>query len=183
MAAIGFGAYAVAAYLSGNAALASFSLALSMASAAFLAHNFPPARIFLGDVGSIPLGFLAGGLGIVGWRDDLWPLWFPVLVFGPFIADATITLLKRLLRGDRVWQAHRDHYYQRMVLMGLGHRGTAWVGYGLMLACAAAALAGRNQAPSMQAAAFGGASLLLAAAAVWADLRWARFVRQREKAA
>ena len=54
--------------------------------------NFHPARIFLGDVGSIPLGFLAAALGILGWRDDAWPLWFPLLVFAPFIADATVTL-------------------------------------------------------------------------------------------
>ena len=183
MATIGFGAYALAGWLSGHTALAALCVGLSAASAAFLAHNLHPARIFLGDVGSIPLGFLAGALGIVGWRDDVWPLWFPVLVFAPFIADATVTLLKRLLRAERVWQAHRDHYYQRMVLMGLGHRGTAWTGYGVMIVCAGAALLGRNQAPWLQASAFFGASALLAAMAVWIDLRWARFLRQPEKAA
>ncbi len=177
MAVIGFGAYAVAAQMSGAAALASLSAALAAGAAAFLVYNRHPARIFLGDVGAIPLGFLSGALGIAGWRSDLWPLWFPVLVFGPFIADATITLARRLLRRERVWQAHRSHYYQRMVLMGLGHRRTAWVGYALMLACAAAALAGREQAPALQVAAFVGASLVLAAAAVWVDLRWARFSR------
>ena len=61
----------------------------------------------------------------IGWRDDVWPLWFPLLVFGPFIGDATLTLVRRLARGERVWQAHREHYYQRMVRMGLGHRSTA----------------------------------------------------------
>lgn len=177
MATIGFGAYALAAYLADHMTLTSLCVALSMASAAFLVHNFYPARIFLGDVGSIPLGFLAGALGIVGWRDDVWPLWFPVLAFGPFIADATATLIKRLVRGHRVWQAHRDHYYQRMVLMGLGHRRTAWAGYGLMIACAGAALFGRNQAPWLQAAAFGGASVILAAMALWVDIRWAGFIR------
>jgi len=146
-------------------------------------HNHHPARIFLGDVGSIPLGFLAAALGLAGWRNDLWPLWFPVLVFGPFIADATITLVKRAIRGERVWQAHRSHYYQRMVLMGLGHRRTAWVGYALMAACAAAALLGRNQAPWLQALAFFGGSALLAVLAVWVDVRWARFARRSQQAA
>jgi len=183
MALIGFGAYGIAAWLGDDGALAALCATLAAASAAFLWHNRHPARIFLGDVGSIPLGFLAGGLGIIGWRNDLWPLWFPVLVFGPFIADATVTLLRRLLRAQRVWQAHRDHYYQRLVLMGLGHRRTAWLGYGLMLVCAGAALAGRNQAPAMQAAAFAGASLVLAAAAAWADVRWKRFTRATGKAA
>ena len=182
MATIGFGAYALAAWLGGEGALASLCVALAAASAAFLVHNVHPARIFLGDVGSIPLGFLAGALGIVGWRNDAWPLWFPVLVFGPFIADATLTLIRRLVRGARVWQAHREHYYQRMVLMGLGHRGTALAEYGLMLVCAVVALAGRNQAPWIQAMAFLAASALLGALAVWVDLRWARFVGSRRSA-
>jgi UDP-GlcNAc:undecaprenyl-phosphate GlcNAc-1-phosphate transferase len=178
MSMIGFGAYAIAAWVTGDAPLAVLSASIAAAAAAFLSHNFHPARIFLGDVGSIPLGFLAGGLGVLGWRDDAWPLWFPLLVFGPFIADATVTLAVRVARRERVWRAHRDHYYQRMVRMGLGHRGTAFVGYGVMLACAAAALAGREVAPAMQAAIFGAVSLCLAAMAVWIDLRWARFRRE-----
>jgi len=174
MSVIGFGTYALAAQLGGDASLAALCLALAAASAGFLLHNFHPARIFLGDIGSIPLGFLAAALGIVGWRNDLWPLWFPVLVFGPFIGDATLTLVKRAIRGERVWQAHREHYYQRMVRAGLGHRGTAGIGYVAMILCAAAALFGRTQAPALQAAIFGAASALLAAAAVWVDVRWSR---------
>jgi UDP-N-acetylmuramyl pentapeptide phosphotransferase/UDP-N-acetylglucosamine-1-phosphate transferase len=140
MATIGFGAYAVAAFLAGEAALGIVSLCIAAASAAFLVFNFHPARIFLGDVGSIPLGFLAGALGVQGWRDEAWSLWFPVVVFAPFIADATVTLARRIARGERVWQAHRDHYYQRMVRGRLGHRGTALVAYALMIGCAGLAL-------------------------------------------
>jgi UDP-N-acetylmuramyl pentapeptide phosphotransferase/UDP-N-acetylglucosamine-1-phosphate transferase len=183
MATIGFGAYALAAWLSGDTALAALCVGLSAASAAFLLHNLHPARIFLGDVGSIPLGFFAGVLGLIGWRNDAWPLWFPLLVFGPFIGDATVTLVRRVLRGERVWQAHREHYYQRMVLMGLGHRRTAWVGYLLMAGCAGAALLGRNQAPWVQALAFFGASAVLGVLAVWIDVRWARFARGQQQAA
>lgn len=174
MSVIGFGAYALAAHLGSDGALATLCVALAAASAGFLVHNFHPARIFLGDIGSIPLGFLAAALGIVGWRNDLWPLWFPVLVFAPFIGDATLTLVKRLIRGERVWQPHRDHYYQRMVRAGLGHRRTACVGYVAMILCAGAALYGRNEGPGLQAAVFGGASLLLGVAAGWVDLRWSR---------
>ena len=177
MALSGFGAYALAAWQAGDAPLAVASVAIASAAAAFLVHNFHPARIFLGDVGAIPLGFLAGALGIVGWRDDVWPLWFPMLVFAPFIGDATVTLVRRLLRAERVWQAHRDHYYQRLVRMGLGHRGTAYIAYAAMLLCAAAALLGRSQPPLAQASIFFGVTLLLAAFAVWVDLRWARFLR------
>jgi len=174
MAIAGFGAYAVAAHLAGNAPLAVTSVSLSAAALGFLVYNFHPARIFMGDVGSIPLGFLAAALGLLGWRDDSWPLWFPVLVFGPFIGDATITLMKRLARREKVWQAHREHYYQRIVRMGFGHRGAALIAYGAMLACAAAALLGRTQPPAQQALAFAAGSALLAGLAVWVDRRWAK---------
>lgn len=174
MSVIGFGTYATAAQLGGDAALAALCIALAGACAGFLVYNFHPARIFLGDIGSIPLGFLAGALGVIGWRNDLWPLWFPVLVFGPFIGDATVTLVRRLIRGERLSQAHRDHYYQRMVRAGLGHRATAYIAYVIMLVCAGAALYARTQSPYLQAAVFATASLVLAAAAVWVDLHWAR---------
>jgi UDP-N-acetylmuramyl pentapeptide phosphotransferase/UDP-N-acetylglucosamine-1-phosphate transferase len=174
MAVIGFAAYAAAAFLADHGALAALSLALAAAAAGFLVHNFHPARIFLGDVGSIPLGFLAGALGVLGWRDDVWPLWFPLLVFGPFIGDATITLIRRAVRGERVWRAHREHYYQRMVRMGYGHRTTAWVAYAAMAACAAAALLGRDASPALQAVAFFAGVGLLAALAIWVDVRWRR---------
>jgi UDP-N-acetylmuramyl pentapeptide phosphotransferase/UDP-N-acetylglucosamine-1-phosphate transferase len=140
MTVIGFAAYAAAAALGEEPELATICLGIAAAAAAFLLFNFHPARIFLGDVGSIPLGFLAGALGIVGWNDDAWPLWFPVAVFAPFIADATLTLVRRLLRGERIWQAHRDHYYQRLVRSRFGHRGTAYAAYALMVLCAGAAL-------------------------------------------
>jgi UDP-N-acetylmuramyl pentapeptide phosphotransferase/UDP-N-acetylglucosamine-1-phosphate transferase len=183
MAVIGFGAYALAAQFTGAAPFAALCASVASACAAFLLFNFPPARIFMGDVGSIPLGFLAGALGVLGWRDDLWPLWFPLLAFAPFIADATFTLLRRVARRERIWRAHREHYYQRMVRMGLGHRATAWIGYCVMLACAAAALFGRAQPPALQAAVFAAASVFLAGLAVWVDLRWARFLRGAQKAA
>src|SRR3954451_14190821 len=174
MALIGFSAYAIAAWLAGDATLATECAALAAAALGFLTYNFHPARIFLGDVGSIPLGFLAAALGIVGWRQDAWPLWFPVLVFGPFNADATVTFIRRLARREKVWQAHREHYYQRIVRMGLGHRSAALVGYAVMCACAALALARRAQVPGLQLAAFAGGSALLGAAALWVDLQWSR---------
>ena len=183
MALVGFGAYAVAAHASAQPALAALCIGLAAAAAAFLVYNFHPARLFLGDVGSIPLGFLAAALGLVGWRLELWPLWFPLLVFGPFIGDATLTLARRLARREPVWQAHRDHYYQRIVRMGLGHRGAAWIGYAAMGVCALAALAGRAQPASLQAAAVGAAAAVLAGLAIWVDMRWARHPASRESRA
>ena len=174
MALIGFSVYALAADAAGHASLVACSVALAGAAAAFLALNFHPARIFLGDVGSIPLGFLAASLGAIGWRDGVWPLWFPLLVFAVFIGDATLTLLKRLARRERVWQAHREHYYQRLVQLGAGHRGTALWAYALMLVCGAAALYGRTETPAVQAVAAGVALVAASAVAAWIDLRWMR---------
>ena len=174
MAFIGFSVYALAADAAGNAPLTAVSLALAGSAAAFLLLNFHPASVFLGDVGSIPLGFLAGALGILGWRDDAWPLWFPLVVFGVFVADASFTLVRRLAHGERVWVAHRGHYYQRLVQLGAGHRGTAFIAYALMAGCGAAALFGRTQSPAMQAAIVGAAAVPMAAVAFWIDARWAR---------
>jgi UDP-N-acetylmuramyl pentapeptide phosphotransferase/UDP-N-acetylglucosamine-1-phosphate transferase len=182
MALIGFGAYAVAAHASAQPELAALCAALSAAAAAFLVYNFHPARLFLGDVGSIPLGFLAAALGLVGWRREVWPLWFPLLVFAPFVSDATLTLARRAARHEPVWQAHRDHYYQRIVRMGLGHRGAAWIGYAAMAMCALAALAGRSQPAAVQALAIAAAAAVLAALAIWIDLRWARHGASRGSA-
>lgn len=131
---IGFGVYAVAGWIAGAATLAWFAASVSGAAAAFLLFNFHPARIFMGDVGSIPLGFLAAAIGVYGWYSAYWPAWFPLLTFSPFIVDASLTLVRRAARGERFWQAHREHYYQRLVRMGLGHRGTALAEYVLMSA-------------------------------------------------
>ena len=174
MAVIGFGAYAIAAHAAGASALAILASATAAAAAAFLTANFHPARIFLGDVGSIPLGFLAGALGLVGWRDDAWPLWFPMLVFAPFMCDATLTLLKRVLRGEKASHAHREHYYQRLVQMGFGHRRTAYIEYAAMLGCALTALAARGQRPAVAIGAVAAAAAAMTAVAVWVDLRWTR---------
>ena len=140
MAVSGFLTYAVAAWLSGSTEFALLNLAIAAAAAGFLLHNFHPARIFLGDAGAIPLGYLAAAFGIIGWRQGDWGWWFPPLVFSPFIVDASVTLVRRLLAGARVWEAHRDHYYQRLVQLGLGHRGTALAEYALMSLCAFAGL-------------------------------------------
>ncbi|QDX81830.1 hypothetical protein B9N43_11560 [Denitratisoma sp. DHT3] len=148
MALFGFGAYALAAWPQ-QPGLAAVCGSLAAASAGFLVFNFPPARCFMGDAGSVPLGFLAAVLGLWGVRLDLWPGWFPCLVFLPFLADATITLGRRALSGERVWQAHREHYYQRLVRMGWSHRRLAGAAYALMAGCAAAALALRQASPAL----------------------------------
>lgn len=101
----------------------------------FLVFNFPPARLFMGDGGSIPLGFLAAALSLWGVHDGLWSIWVPVLAFAPFILDASATLLLRVLRGQKPWEAHREHLYQFLVLRGWSHRRLLAVAYPLMAVC------------------------------------------------
>jgi len=172
MTVVGFGAYALAAWSGGNAPLAILCASVAAAALAFLAYNWHPARLFMGDVGSVPLGFLAGAVGVMGWGRGLWPLWFPVLVFAPFVGDATLTLVKRALRRERVWEAHRDHYYQRLVRMGFGHRRTAGVEYAAMLACGGLALLVYREPAVIQALGVALALVALAGAALWIELRW-----------
>ena len=78
---IGFAMYGIAALLGNNEHMAMLNFSVAAAAAGFLLFNFYPAKIFMGDAGSIPLGFLAAAMGLWGWQNLLWPAWFPLLVF------------------------------------------------------------------------------------------------------
>jgi UDP-N-acetylmuramyl pentapeptide phosphotransferase/UDP-N-acetylglucosamine-1-phosphate transferase len=164
MALFGFGTYALVAAGAEAWPLTLACTAVAAAAAGFLAHNLPPARLFLGDAGSVPLGFLAAVIGSLGWRGGLWPWTFPLLVFAPFVVDATLTLVRRVLRGEPVWRAHREHLYQRMVLQGLGHRGTAIVWYVAMAMASMLATWSISWPMTAQIALLGGAVALYAMA-------------------
>jgi UDP-N-acetylmuramyl pentapeptide phosphotransferase/UDP-N-acetylglucosamine-1-phosphate transferase len=96
---------------------------LAAAALGFLAWNWAPAKIFLGDVGSIPLGFVLGWLLLIAAAQGQWlaAAILPLI----YLADATITLSRRLLRGDTIWRAHREHFYQRAVAAGATHAAVA----------------------------------------------------------
>jgi UDP-N-acetylmuramyl pentapeptide phosphotransferase/UDP-N-acetylglucosamine-1-phosphate transferase len=136
----GFGAYGLAAMQADAPALALASCAVAGAALGFLRFNFPPARVFLGDAGSTALGLLAAALGLAGVVRGLWPWWFPPVAFLPFVLDASVTLALRLLGRQRVWEAHREHAYQRLSLSGLGHLRTALAYYALMAISAGVAV-------------------------------------------
>ena len=89
------------------------------AAIGFLVWNWSPARIFLGDVGSVPLGYLSGFLLLDLASRGRWKIVLILPLY--FLADATITLLRRLLAGERVWEPHRQHFYQQAVRNGLPH--------------------------------------------------------------
>jgi UDP-N-acetylmuramyl pentapeptide phosphotransferase/UDP-N-acetylglucosamine-1-phosphate transferase len=171
MAAFGFSSLALAAWLSDALGLAVFCASVAAAALAFLRFNFPLARVFMGDAGSIPLGFLAATLGILGVLQNLWPMLFPLLVFSPFIVDASLTLLRRGIAREKVWQAHRSHYYQRLVRMGWSHRRLALGEYALMAASGVSGIAIVIQ-PNWQAGMVAAWLVCYAILAIIIDRRW-----------
>lgn len=100
-------------------AMALLAAAILGAAIGFLIWNWSPARIFLGDVGSAPLGFLTGFLLVDLALRGPWKVALILPLY--FLADATLTLLRRLWRGERIWEGHRQHFYQRAVRRGLSH--------------------------------------------------------------
>jgi UDP-N-acetylmuramyl pentapeptide phosphotransferase/UDP-N-acetylglucosamine-1-phosphate transferase len=177
MALFGFGIYGVAAMLAHGVTFSLLNFAIAAAALGFLKFNFPPAKVFMGDAGSIPLGFLVAAMGLWGWQLDYWHWWFPLLVFSPFIMDASVTLVKRSLRGAKITEAHREHYYQRTIQMGSSHRKVVWIEYSLMALSGAAALSSLQQAfPWAGFIAMGGLYSVLMA---HVDKRWKAFERER----
>ncbi|WP_406821279.1 MraY family glycosyltransferase [Pseudomonas sp. KnCO4] len=87
-------------------------LLLAMAVSGFLYWNFPPARIFMGDAGSGFLGIALGVLSLQAAWESSQLFWCWLILLGVFIVDATYTLIRRLSRGDKVYEAHRSHAYQ-----------------------------------------------------------------------
>ncbi|OUM37003.1 glycosyl transferase [Pseudomonas putida] len=109
-------------WLTGHAQEALLPMLLAATVAGFLVWNFPPARIFMGDAGSGFLGVVLGLLALMaGWINPLL-FWGWLILLGVFVVDATFTLARRLLRGDKVYQAHRSHAYQYASRRYAGHR-------------------------------------------------------------
>lgn len=154
MTAIGFTTLAVLCVRQDAGLLSAAGLVVASASLGFLPFNFPPARIFMGDLGSSLLGYLCAVVALSAERSASVPLWISVLVFSPFIVDASVTLARRTVAGERPWRAHRSHFYQRLVRIGWSHRKTVVREYGLMLACAASAVLAL-WVPGVQAAVLG----------------------------
>jgi UDP-N-acetylmuramyl pentapeptide phosphotransferase/UDP-N-acetylglucosamine-1-phosphate transferase len=133
MAVFGFGGLGLLAPALGW--FAGFQALVAAAVAGFLIWNLPPARVFMGDLGSSLLGFFAA-LGLLLAHAEGWlPIWAGLLLFSPFVYDASFTLARRLLRGERVWEAHRSHHYQRLVLAGWSPTRVLLAAYLLMAAC------------------------------------------------
>jgi Fuc2NAc and GlcNAc transferase len=111
--------WAVAFPISGDG---SVPLIIAASAVGFLVWNFPPAKIFMGDVGSGFLGLIIGAVSLQAAVLRPVLLWSWLVLLGVFIVDATVTLIHRLLRGERVYDAHRSHAYQRASRRLGGHR-------------------------------------------------------------
>jgi UDP-GlcNAc:undecaprenyl-phosphate GlcNAc-1-phosphate transferase len=125
------------------------SYALIASVAGFLVFNFPPARIFMGDVGSAFLGFVFATLAIIGASFDYGRLSFYVvpLLFFHFIFDTLFTFSRRLYRGEKVLMAHRSHLYQLLNRMGHSHRAVSLYHYAMTMAQGIGALVLVNLQP------------------------------------
>lgn len=107
--------------LLGGVGIAWLMLATAGASIGFLGWNWSPARIFMGDVGSVALGAFFALTALIGWYLYGMQAFAFVILYGVFLVDATVTLLRRIWRREKWWQAHRSHYYQRAVQSGFSH--------------------------------------------------------------
>lgn len=107
--------------------MALIALAVAAACAGFLPLNFPRARVFMGDVASVPLGFIFASFAVYGIHTGSFSLAAFVLIISVFLVDATLTLLTRALCGERWYTAHAQHVYQRLIAQGWSHRQVLWV--------------------------------------------------------
>lgn len=132
--------------LDGMPVLATAQLAVSAAASGFLVFNLPPARIFMGDVGSGYAGLLVFMLGALWFANDANALWAVLAMHATFATDASLTLVSRMLHGRRWYTAHREHLYQWLVRSGFSHgfTGCLYVIYNLFLVAPAAWLAWRH---------------------------------------
>ena len=123
------------AWQAGLPGIAAGCLLLAAACAGFLLHNFSPARIFMGDVGSLSVGYLLAvfSLQVTQQSAPLVPSPAILLLLGPFLYDAGFTLCRRWRRGEPLAEAHRSHLYQRLVAAGQSHRRVALTYYLLSL--------------------------------------------------
>ena len=158
-----------------DSSLWSMALVVVAATGGFLVFNFPPARIFMGDVGAVFLGFVVAALGVLGEGAGM-PLWVFAVLLGCFLFDTIYTLVRRALRGENVLKAHRKHLYQRLNTLGWSHLKIDLGVFLLTLILGAGGwtylFAGRGLGAGVMA--LGG--LLLVGATVWIERRDRSFV-------
>lgn len=166
--------WAILGWISGQPIVSVMGLLIAGASLGFLGHNWPPARIFMGDVGSAFLGFAFAALTVRASQSNPVFVLAGIALVWPFVFDAVFTFARRLVRGEKVWAAHRSHLYQRLVITGLSHGQVSGLYIGLaMLGLVWAVCLVRGWQP---AALIGAVVVAVAALILWA------WTCQRERA-
>lgn len=161
-ASVGMGLFVVTVLVGTATVLGWLGLTLAAAALGFLYWNWQPARIFLGDSGSVPIGYLIGWLCLALAATGQWAAAIILPLY--YLADSGLTLVRRLVRGERVWQAHRRHFYQIAVQHGIGHAQVCvWV-IGANLVLILLALAANMWSPWLALVA---AVLVVAATLAW----------------
>ena len=112
-------------WLSNQFGLSFICFTIMAASAGFLVWNWPPAKIFMGDVGSCLIGYSFGVLALVGEKTGTIPGVIWIILLALFVCDATFTLIKRILQREPWFYPHRAHAYQRLLQAGMSHRQLA----------------------------------------------------------
>jgi UDP-GlcNAc:undecaprenyl-phosphate GlcNAc-1-phosphate transferase len=108
----------------GNSNILILSVLLGSGCLGFVCYNFPPAKVFMGDVGSTFIGYTLAVLALMGNQSEksgYIPFLVPVLLLGTFLFDTTVTLGRRILRREKWYLSHREHYYQKMTKLGFSH--------------------------------------------------------------
>ncbi len=135
VAAISAGTVAVVSFGQGEPLVATCALLLAAAALGFLPHNFHPAKIFMGDTGSMFLGFMLASLAAVGLTKSAtaFSLILPILILGIPIFDMVFAIVRRILRHRPIFAADREHLHHRLLDVGLTHRQSVLVIYGVNL--------------------------------------------------
>jgi UDP-N-acetylmuramyl pentapeptide phosphotransferase/UDP-N-acetylglucosamine-1-phosphate transferase len=139
-------------FMSGQSFVGLIGLLLAASSLGFLFHNLPPARIFMGDVGSAFIGFILAVLPILASQKNPRFMVAGMLLIWPFMFDTTFTLVRRLINKENIFAAHRSHIYQRLVIAGYSHRFVALLYMGLALIGTVIALLWYKGAPFVNVA-------------------------------
>jgi UDP-N-acetylmuramyl pentapeptide phosphotransferase/UDP-N-acetylglucosamine-1-phosphate transferase len=172
-AAVSGAAFVVAGREHGDRSLALWGAVAVGASLGFLPWNFPKARIFMGDAGSLPLGFLLILCAGMAARSDALPLPASILLLGPFVFDVAFTLVRRTSQGKRLGEAHKEHLYQRLSRVWGSHAKVSllYAGFSVVTGALALAYAGMSEWGKLLSLAVPTLTMLGFAALV---LRWER---------
>lgn len=105
----------------GHASMAIIAVIVAAASAGFVPLNFPNAKVFMGDVASVPLGFIFAGFSVYGVYEGIFDVWVTALIMSVFLVDASLTLAARVIQREQWYTAHKQHVYQRLIEQEWSH--------------------------------------------------------------